>query len=164
MEAMIAQTGVPELSVRRYVDAVVREMDNIPLMRGKQYSIVLIELVKIMNRLEQQGVGIDFTVSCLKDSVEEQLKTNTKIKVSSKTPPHLQLIQETMEAIGRSLQAFLPVLAQVEKLTRDFDAMTKKMESLEHMVQALDKQGSTSPSGGYADKKNETTHRVKKDD
>ena len=78
MEAMIAQTGVPELSVRRYVDAVVREMDNIPLMRGKQYSIVLIELVKIMNRLEQQGVGIDFTVSCLKDSVEEQLKTNSQ--------------------------------------------------------------------------------------
>ena len=44
LEEMIARTNVPELSVRRYIDAITEELDEILLVRGKKYSTALVDL------------------------------------------------------------------------------------------------------------------------
>lgn len=50
---------------------------------------------------------------------------------------HLQIIQETLEAIGRSFKSFLPVIAQVERLTEEMGTLSEKIIFLEKCTQAM---------------------------
>ena len=137
LEEMIARTNVPELSVRRYIDAITEELDEILLVRGKKYSTALVDLLITMERLEGQGLGLDFIVKCVRNSIEEQIKGTATINPGKEKVLHLQIIQETLEAIGRSFKSFLPVIAQVERLTEEMGTLSEKIIFLEKCIQAM---------------------------
>ena len=137
LDEMIARTQVPELSVRRYLDAVTEELAEIALVRGKKYSTALIDLVVTMERLEGQGMRLDFIVNCVRNSIEEHLRGTAPFTPQKENVLHLQIIQETLEAIGKAFKSFLPVIAQVESLTTERNILAEKVSSLEKCIQAM---------------------------